>query len=113
MASDQYFFYVLLCNDQSLYSGYTTDLKQRLEAHQSGKGAKYTRIKSKRPLKMIYAEQWDSKSQAMSKEYAFKRLTRQQKLTYLNKAGVNLSESQACLLVDKREKEAESHGTDR
>lgn len=82
------YFYVLLCKDYSLYAGYTTDLKRREEEHNSGVGAKYTRPKSRRPLKMIYAESHQTRSEATKAEAAFKKLTRINKEKYLNENGV-------------------------
>lgn len=78
------YFYVLLCQDQSFYAGYTTNLERRLKQHNSGKGAKYTRVPSRRPASLIHAEAFSSKSDAMKAEYAFKQLTRNQKEKYLN-----------------------------
>ena len=85
---NSFYFYVLYCADNTLYGGYTTDLAARLASHQSGKGAKYTRVSKRQPLKLIYAERWASKSLAMSAEYHFKRLTRSAKESYLSKEGV-------------------------
>lgn len=82
MASE-FYFYVLLCKDQTFYAGYTTDLKRRLEEHNQGIGAKYTSSRSRRPLKMIHAEKFSDKSSAMKAEYAFKQLTKKQKQLYL------------------------------
>ena len=80
MASKQaYYFYVLFCQDGTLYGGYTVDLANRLATHNAGKGAKYTRVRKRLPVRMIYAERWESKSLAMSAEAKFKRLTRPQK----------------------------------
>lgn len=81
------YFYVLHCQDDTLYAGYTTDLSRRLNEHNSGKGAKYTSLKKRRPVKMIYHESFDTKSDAMKAEYAFKQLTRPQKERYIQKNG--------------------------
>ncbi|APB32083.1 MULTISPECIES: GIY-YIG nuclease family protein [Vagococcus] len=78
-----HYFYVLLCADNTFYAGYTTNLERRLAEHNSGKGAKYTRLKKRRPAKMIHHEVFETKSEAMQKEYAFKQLTRLKKETYL------------------------------
>ncbi|VDG20594.1 GIY-YIG nuclease family protein [Lactiplantibacillus mudanjiangensis] len=83
MASKPYYFYVLLCADQTLYGGFTDDLARRLATHNAGKGAKYTRPASRRPLKMIYHETFDNKSAALKAEYAFKHQPRKAKLQYL------------------------------
>ncbi len=60
MAADNHYFYVLRCNDQSFYGGYTTDLSRRLLEHNKGIGAKYTRPASRRPLQMIHAESFST-----------------------------------------------------
>lgn len=94
------YFYVLLCKDQSLYAGYTTDLKRREEEHNSGHGARYTRPKSRRPLKMIYAESHQTRSEATKAEAAFKKLTRSNKEQYLKENGVvfPLSKVKVCVM---------------
>ncbi len=65
------------CSDGSLYTGYTDDLDKRLRAHNSGKGAKYTR--SRRPVKLVYFEEYASREEAMSREWHIKRLRRPDK----------------------------------
>jgi putative endonuclease len=74
-------FYVLECRDGSFYAGYTNDLEKRIIVHNEGKGAKYTR--AKRPVSCIYNEIYETKQQAMQAEYAFKQLTRPQKIRYM------------------------------
>ena len=69
---NSYYFYVLLCADNTLYGWFTTDLIRRLNQHNDGVGAKYTRLKKRRPVEMIYHEKFSSKSMALKKEYAFK-----------------------------------------
>lgn len=83
MENKQHFFYVLLCADNTFYGGYTTEPKRRLQEHNDGIGAKYTRIRSRRPMKMIYTEAFPSKSEAMRAEYAFKQLARHEKEFFL------------------------------
>lgn len=83
MSEDSFYFYVLHCKDGSFYAGYTTDLSRRLQEHNDGIGAKYTRPTYRRPLHMIHAESFSTKSLAMKAEYAFKQLTRPQKEQYL------------------------------
>lgn len=80
----EHFFYVLKCKDNTYYGGYTTDLARRLGEHNSGKGAKYTRLSKRRPAKMIHHESFETKSLAMKAEYAFKQLSRAQKDRYLS-----------------------------
>lgn len=101
------YFYVLYCKDRSLYAGYTTDLKRREEEHNSGKGAKYTRPKSRRPLKMIYAESHPSRSEATKAEAAFKKLTRPNKEKYLKENGVlfPLTKTAGCVMKERGENE--------
>lgn len=82
----KYYIYVLLCNDQTLYTGYTTDVFKRFETHCQGKGAKYTKVR--RPLKLLYFEEFSEKSAALKAEYAFKKQSRLQKIAYLKKHGV-------------------------
>lgn len=71
------FTYMLRCADDSLYTGWTTDLAGRLDAHNSGKGAKYTR--SRLPVRLVYFEEFDTKEEAMKREAAIKKLTRAKK----------------------------------
>lgn len=69
--------YILRCNDNTLYTGWTNNLEKRLEAHNAGKGAKYT--KARLPVELVYFEQFDTKEEAMRREYAIKQMTRKQK----------------------------------
>lgn len=101
MAVKSYYFYVLYCHDNTLYGGYTTDLQRRLETHRSGKGAKYTRVKQRHPLQMIYAERWATRSEAMSAEAKFKLLTRPQKEAYLKANGQEDYRSPQLVLVNR------------
>ncbi len=73
-----YYCYLVRCGDGSLYGGYTDDLQKRLAAHNSGKGAKYTR--SRLPVELVYWEEHPTKEQAMSREWHLKRLSRAEKL---------------------------------
>ncbi|AYF92486.1 GIY-YIG nuclease family protein [Apilactobacillus bombintestini] len=88
--TNNYFMYVLLCGDNSLYGGFTTDLKHRLKQHQTGKGAKYT--KSHLPVKMIFSKQFDTKHDALSAEYHFKHQSRKKKIEYLIEQGINVKQ---------------------
>lgn len=69
--------YIVKCADGSLYTGWTNDIEKRMKAHNEGKGAKYT--KSRRPVELIYYEEFQTKEEAMSQEYAIKHMTRKQK----------------------------------
>jgi putative endonuclease len=72
-----YHIYILLCSDQTLYTGYTNDIERRIETHKSGKWAKYTR--GRLPVELVYSESYDTESEARKREYAIKQLTRTQK----------------------------------
>ena len=76
-----HFAYLVRCADGTLYGGYTTDLQKRLAAHNSGKGAKYTR--SRLPVELVWWEEYPTKEAAMSREWHIKRLTREQKLALI------------------------------
>ena len=76
------FMYVVECRDGSYYTGYTTDIKKRVAVHNSGKGAKYTRARL--PVKLIYAQGFASKAEAMSAEALLKRKKRPQKERFLS-----------------------------
>ncbi len=73
--------YILRCSDNTLYTGWTNDLQKRLEAHNSKKGAKYT--KSRTPVRLVYYEEHLAKEDAMRREFAIKRLTRAEKLALI------------------------------
>ena len=70
--------YIILCSDQSLYTGITNDMARRLAQHQAGEGAKYFR--GRRPLKVVYLEGDHDRSSASRREAEIKRLSRAQKL---------------------------------
>ena len=69
--------YMLLCADGTYYTGWTNQIRKRIRAHNSGKGAKYT--KGRGPLKLVYLEVSDTKEAAMKREAAIKKLTRREK----------------------------------
>lgn len=69
--------YILRCKDGTLYTGITTDVEKRFDAHQSGKGAKYTRGRS--PLELVYREACGTHSDALKRELEIKKLPREQK----------------------------------
>ena len=71
-----WYLYILCCGDGTLYTGITTDLEKRLEAHRCGKGAKYTRGRG--PLELIYQEKCPDHSAALKREAAVKKQTRAQ-----------------------------------
>jgi putative endonuclease len=82
-----YFVYILRCGDGSLYTGATNQVERRLAAHQSGRGAKYTR--SRLPVELVYLEEVKDRSAALSREAAIKRMTRKQKLQLIQTAREN------------------------
>lgn len=72
-----WFVYILLCGDGTFYTGVTLDLAKRLQAHQKGEGAQYT--KGRQPLKLIYQESLKTRSEAQQREWQIKSLTKSQK----------------------------------
>ena len=72
-----HYAYILECADKTYYCGYTNDLEKRIETHNSGKGAKYTR--GRLPVKLAYYEEFDTKEEAMSREWQLKQLSRSEK----------------------------------
>lgn len=99
-ATNQYYMYVLACSDGTLYTGYTTSLARRELAHQTGRGAKYTKPSYRRPVKMIFSVVFPTKSQAMSAEYHFKQYSRPHKEALLGRCGVRTFTIQAQERVD-------------
>ena len=72
------YVYLLRCADSTLYCGWTNNLTARVVAHNSGRGAKYTR--SRRPVSLVYYEEFEDRHEAMSREWHIKRLSREEKL---------------------------------
>ena len=72
------YVYILRCNDDSLYTGWTNNLEKRLKTHLAGKGAKYT--KARLPVELVYYEEFEDKIEAMKREYKIKQLSRKEKL---------------------------------
>jgi len=77
-----WYLYILRCKDASLYTGITTDVEKRLEAHRCGRGAKYTRGRG--PLTLVYREECGSHSDALKREFQIKALPREEKLRLLS-----------------------------
>ncbi|MBE5832466.1 MAG: GIY-YIG nuclease family protein [Butyrivibrio sp.] len=73
----KHYAYIVECADGSYYCGYTNNLEKRIATHNSGKGAKYTR--SRLPVTLVYHEEFDSKEEAMSREWHLKQLSHDQK----------------------------------
>ncbi|MFD2656088.1 GIY-YIG nuclease family protein [Gracilibacillus thailandensis] len=74
---NNHFVYILKCKDETLYTGYTTDIERRMKMHEQGRGAKYTRGRA--PFQLQYQQQCKTKSEAMQLEAKIKKLTRKQK----------------------------------
>jgi len=72
-----HYVYIVLCADGTLYTGYALDLDKRIDAHNAGRGAKYTA--GRRPVSLVYSESFDAKSDALKREHALKRQTRKSK----------------------------------
>ena len=77
-----YFVYIIQCNDQTLYTGITTDLDRRVKEHNSSKlGAKYTKVR--RPVKLVYSKDFINRSEASKEESRIKKLSRLEKINLL------------------------------
>jgi putative endonuclease len=72
-----HYVYVLSCADDTLYTGYTTDVARRVAEHDAGEGAKYTRGRT--PVEPVHVESFETKSAAMSREHEIKQLSRTEK----------------------------------
>ena len=81
----KYFFYIVRCSDDSLYSGITTDLKRRIEEHNSDgkKGAKY--LRAKKPVQLVYFEKFKDRNSALVREAEVKKLPKSKKKQILKK----------------------------
>lgn len=80
MKADRHYIYILRCADDTLYCGYTTDVDRRVVEHNGeGKleGAKYT--KARRPVQLVHTESFSTRSEAMQREAAIKKLSRKEK----------------------------------
>lgn len=87
MENKKYYVYMLLCHDQTFYTGTSNNVEKRVATHNAGKGAKYT--KTRRPVRLMYTEELENKSQALKREIAIKKLSRPQKVTLLKSHGIN------------------------
>ncbi|MFH1184969.1 MAG: GIY-YIG nuclease family protein [Chloroflexota bacterium] len=89
----QCFCYIVACADGSFYTGWTSDPERRLQAHNAGRGSRYTR--SRRPVQLVHLEPQINRSSAMKRERAIKAMTRSRKLRLI-------AQSQAAPLRPKR-----------
>ena len=77
-----YYVYILLCKDGGYYTGHAKDVKRRVERHKKGQGARYTRMH--KPEKIVYVEEFDSRSEAMRREREIKSLSHSKKQLLVN-----------------------------
>ncbi len=81
----KHYAYILECGDGTYYTGYTTDPEKRVKTHNAGKGGKYTRARL--PVKLVHLEEFETKNEAMSREWAIKQLTRAEKKKLIKEKG--------------------------
>lgn len=75
---DKHYVYIVECSDGTFYTGYTKNIQRRINEHNFGsRSAKYTR--SRRPVKLLYSEEYDNVSDALKREHQIKKLSRKQK----------------------------------
>lgn len=79
----KFYTYIIECADKTLYTGYTDNLEKRINKHNSGLGAKYTR--GRLPVHIVYSEKFLDQSSARKREYEIKQLTKLQKIALINK----------------------------
>lgn len=83
MKHKPWYLYVVLCSDQTLYTGISTEVDRRLNEHNASlKGAKYTR--ARRPVELVYCMEYKNRSEAQKAEYKFKKMTKKQKEEIIN-----------------------------
>ena len=83
MSKNCWHVYILSCSDNTLYTGVTNDLEKRVLNHNNGTGAKYTKFRG--PVKLIYSEIFNSRSEAQKREYEIKQLSRTDKLELIKR----------------------------
>lgn len=91
MAMETNYMYLLECADGSLYCGWTNHLEERVRAHNEGRGAKYT--KSRRPVTLVYYEEFATKQEAMQREWAVKHLDRRKKRELIERDSLSPSDA--------------------
>lgn len=79
------YIYIVECADGTLYTGWTTDVARRVAAHNAGRGADYTR--GRRPVRLVYWEEHDSRTSARRRELVLKRMKRARKLSLIAAGG--------------------------
>ncbi|MCI8639542.1 MAG: GIY-YIG nuclease family protein [Coprococcus sp.] len=75
--------YILQCSDGTFYTGWTTDITRRLKTHNAGRGAKYT--KTRRPVELVYLEEYETRADAMKREIQIKKMNRKRKMALIEK----------------------------
>lgn len=80
---DKSYVYIVKCSDNTFYTGWTKNIESRIKVHNSGIGAKYTR--GRLPVSLVYWEEFECRSEALTREAAIKKMTRNQKLKLINK----------------------------
>lgn len=88
MSNSQNYCYILKCSDGTYYTGWTNNLEKRIQAHQNGIGAKYTRGRT--PVELVYYETFSTKEEAMRREYEIKHLTRKEKEQIITKISTKI-----------------------
>jgi putative endonuclease len=83
-STEQHYVYVARCANGSLYAGYSKNVEQRIAMHNAGKGARYTR--ANRPIQLVTWWSFETKTEALQSEYAFKQLSRQKKLALIGQS---------------------------
>ena len=96
--NSMHYVYILRCADDTLYTGWTTDVERRVAVHNSGKGAKYTRARL--PVELVYTEEFDDKVEAQKREYAIKQLARAEKESLIE-SSVDEDIHEPCLRFQK------------
>ncbi len=83
----KHYTYILRCSDNTYYTGYTNHLEKRIQAHNAGKGARYT--KGRLPVQLVYYEEYEDKSAAMRREWEIKQLSRAEKEKMIKQMGLS------------------------
>lgn len=82
-----HYVYMIRCQDDSLYTGYTNNIERRIQMHEAGKGAKYTRGKG--PFVLEFCQEYLTKKEAMQSEYAIKQLSKREKERLIQEGKLN------------------------
>lgn len=94
--------YMVECEDGSLYTGWTNHLEERIQCHNEGKGAKYTR--SRLPVRLVYYETFATKKEAMQREYAIKHLARKDKLLLVKSAKPSIKKKCKSITIEEKKR---------